>query len=125
MSINRQDAAERNTFRYAKQLILRLATTALMAGGIGVAGLGLAPGSAHAGPTWATGPYQWCPGQPLPRTGIEWDMGVCHTWYVLYGVKGNVAGRWTDMWDGDNPPAPIKQPLTNCGLFSCPNPPGS
>jgi hypothetical protein len=27
MSINRQDAAERNTFRYAKQLILRLATT--------------------------------------------------------------------------------------------------
>jgi hypothetical protein len=65
----------------------KITAGALVSGAVAVAFLGLAPGSAHAGPTWATGPYQWCPGQPLPRTGIVWDMGVCHTWYVLYGVR--------------------------------------
>jgi hypothetical protein len=106
-------------------IVKNIAAGVLLAGGLAMTGLGPAAGHAHATDSWAIGPYQWCPGQPMPRPGIEWDMGTCHTWFTLYNAKGNVAGRWTDMWDGDNPPAPIRQPLRNCGLFSCPNPPGS
>ena len=84
--------------------IARLATTALVAGGLGVAGLGPAAGTAHAD----GGPHRWCPGEPLPPTGnhvtnpVIWDNNICHTWYwVPVGGMGN-AGQF--VWDGATPP---------------------
>jgi hypothetical protein len=55
-----------------------LATTALVTGGLGLAGLGLASGPAQAEP----GPfpsYHWCPGDFWDSGwGFNWDGGVCH-----------------------------------------------
>lgn len=85
--------------------IVRLATAALVAGGLGVAGVGLAAGTANAD----GGPHRWCPGEPLPPTGnhvtnpVIWDNNICHTYYYVYFGQGNVA---QNIWDGDNPPAP-------------------
>jgi len=48
----------------------RFALTALVSTGVGLAGLGLAPVTAHADPTSDWGPAKhWCPGEPLPATG--------------------------------------------------------
>jgi hypothetical protein len=58
--------------------ILRFATTMLVSGGLGLAGLGLASGPAQAEP----GPfsaYHWCPGDFWdPGWGFNWEGGVCH-----------------------------------------------
>ncbi|MCV7377071.1 hypothetical protein BST11_13635 [Mycobacterium alsense] len=103
----------------------RMLAGAVLSAGVTMAGFGAATGTAHAD-AWAEGPHQWCPGQPLPQADIQWDMGACHTWYLLVGgPKGNVGGRWNTIWDGPNPPAPIRKPPGNCGLFFCPEPPGS
>lgn len=82
-----------------------------MTGGLALAGSGLAAGSAQAesgyaqfrGPLPAVrGPYQWCPGQPLPEDDVGWDMSVCHTWYwVAYGFQAN---RGQFVYEGDTPP---------------------
>jgi hypothetical protein len=105
--------------------LTRMIAGAALSTGVAMAGLGAANGIAHAD-AWAEGPHQWCPGQPLPQADIRWDMGVCHTWYLLVGgPKGNVGGRWNTIWDGADPPAPIRKPPGNCGLFWCPEPPGS
>jgi hypothetical protein len=78
----------------------RLAATVLVSGVLGLAGLGLAAGTAQAAPR---GPYQWCPGQPLPATDVNWDMSVCHTWYrVDSGFQANVGSF---VYEGDRPPA--------------------
>jgi hypothetical protein len=95
---------------------------ALLSGGVAVASLGLAPGTAQAQPGPAPlypGPFatdnedwgpakHWCPGEPLPATGNHvtdpfrgWDMSVCHTYYYLWPGMGNVSNM---IWDGDNPP---------------------
>jgi len=85
--------------------IARLTTTALVAGGMGMAALGLTAATAHAD----GGPHRWCPGEPLPPTGnhvtnpVIWDNNVCHTYYYVYFGQGNVA---QNIWDGDNPPPP-------------------
>jgi hypothetical protein len=101
-----------NTIRKMKPLVVGFATSLLVSGGLGLAGLGLAVGTAHAGPNG--GPYQWCPGQSPHLAGIDvteysWDLNVCHTFYsVSYGL-GNVPYRFgptTSIWEGDNPPAP-------------------
>jgi hypothetical protein len=91
--------------------IAGLATTLLVSGGLGLAGLGLAAGVAQAEPGLAPqfhgfpaarGPYQWCPGDNLPASDVNWDMSVCHTWYwVNYGFQANV-GQF--VYEGDNPP---------------------
>ena len=97
-----------------------LATIALLFGGLGLAGFGLAAGAAQAepgfapqyhGPVFAGGPYQWCPGQDKGGFGgafntpgpPNWDWGVCHTYYVVQDGQGNVS---PSIWEGDNPPAP-------------------
>jgi hypothetical protein len=111
-----------NNVRSMPRQIVRVATTALVAGGLGVAGLGLTVGTAaaHPGPVplnaWPgcpedhpQGPCRWCPGQPLPPTGnhvtnpVIWDNNICHTYYYVYFGQGNVA---QNIWDGDNPPPP-------------------
>jgi hypothetical protein len=68
---------------------------ALLSGGVAVAGLGLAAGTAQAAPP----AHQWCPGQRMPDDGanpdgtphlFSWDMSVCHTYYVVGYKQGNV-----------------------------------
>ncbi len=122
------------------QNLKRIIGGALFSGGLAVAGLGLAVGTAQAQPGPAPlypGPFatdngdwgpahHWCPGQPLPDTGnsvtdpLRWDMTICHTYYYTYPY-GNVAKT---IWDGDNPPPKPPPPiglictrqLTNCHL---------
>jgi hypothetical protein len=99
------------------------ALTKLIAGGllsVGlVAGLGLPAGTAEASPGgWPGcdgphGPCHWCPGDAPVRTGnmvndpVVWDNGVCHTYWRVDMGQGNVA---KEIWDGDNPPAPLPPP---------------
>lgn len=107
------------------RLIVGLAATALVSGGLGLAvGGGIA--QAQPGPFAADdggwGPSQhWCPGeQPEPRTGnhitdpLNWDWNVCHTYYFLWPGMGNVSSM---IWDGENPP-PRPPPLV--GLYCDP-----
>jgi hypothetical protein len=84
-----------NTASYLK----RIAAGALLSGVVAVTGFGLAAVAAQAN---TRGPYQWCPGQPLPESDVGWDMNVCHTWYwVDYGFQAN---RGHFVYEGDNPP---------------------
>jgi hypothetical protein len=94
MSINRTNPLEApaaSNLRFMTQQIVRLAMTALVAGGLGAAALGLAQ-AAYARPNPACNDmapcYTWCPGDPLPNSNqpISWDMNVCHDWY--YGGAG-------------------------------------
>jgi hypothetical protein len=112
----------------------RIIAGALLSGGLAVAGVGLAAGTAQA---WG-GPYSWCPGQSMDdpsgpnRYGNQysWDMNVCHTWYrVDYGygnvpriINGTSTLQGSSAWDGDNPPPPNPSGV-NCGLMWCPVPP--
>jgi len=91
--------------------ISRLATTVLVCGGLGLAGFGLAAGTAQADPV----AHQWCPGQRLPDDGTNpdgtphvftWDMNVCHTYYVVGYRHGNVGDY---IW-ADSPPPPQPPP---------------
>jgi hypothetical protein len=99
--------------------VSRLATTVLLSGGFGLAGLGLGAGIAH-----AEGPYQWCPGDdPGGYQGAfnspadarpNWDWGVCHTYHWLRPGRGNVSST---IWEGDNPPPPAPwEPPNMCWL---------
>jgi hypothetical protein len=66
-----------------KQRIAALAVAALTSGALGLAGLALAEGTAHAD-NGCDVPYGcWCPGKSLPRTSgpIDWDMSVCHNYH--------------------------------------------
>jgi hypothetical protein len=101
--------------------IAGLATTLLVSGGLGLAGLGPGAGTAQAtcSPGAAVvngmcyGPNHWCPGQSLyvsqggPNRDVNWDMNICHTWYWVADGEGNVSPQ---VWDGDNPPPPPAPP---------------
>jgi hypothetical protein len=96
---------------------------ALLSGGLAVAGLGPAAGTAH-----ADGPHRWCPGNPknMPYVVnglIDWDWNVCHTWYSTNYGMGNVTsqGRPMSIWDGDNPPPEAIAPRVCPPIsFMCP-----
>lgn len=109
----------------------KITTGALVSGAVAVASLGLATGTAQADPQ-SPGPFQWCPGQPLPgshaasvpgvnvkipATHVIWDNSVCHTyWQTPYG-RGNVPmsdAPVSEIWDGPDPP-PYFQPV--CAPF--------
>ncbi len=107
-----------NNVRSLTRRIARAATTALVAGGIAVAGLGLSAGSSGANPGGAwpgcpndhpQGPCHWCPGDPPVQTGnlridpVRWDANVCHTYWYVYPGQGNVANM---IFEGDTPPPP-------------------
>ena len=62
---------------------------ALLAGSLAAIGAGRGTGTAQADP-FSPQPHSWCPGQGLPYRGIEWNMGVCHTWYIVPMGQGNV-----------------------------------
>jgi hypothetical protein len=91
--------------------IVGLATTVLVSGGLGLAGLGLVAGTAHA----ANG--RWCPGQDMglptgPGRDSIWDMSVCHDWWQVRYGQGNVPNYWgspSAIW-ADSPPPPPPPP---------------
>jgi hypothetical protein len=72
--------------------ISRFAMAVLVAGGLGVAGFGMAAGTARAEPGgWPGcdnpgGPCHWCPGDEAPHTGnhitdpMDWDWNICTYW---------------------------------------------
>jgi hypothetical protein len=106
----RKEAAMYNTRALKKAIV-----GALLAGSVAVSGVGLTTGTAQADP-FAAQPHTWCPGQGLPFRGIEWDMGVCHTWYVVPVGQGNV--RFAGSTDGSFVSADIPAPI-----FTPPPPP--
>jgi hypothetical protein len=98
-----------------------LATTLLVSGGLGVAGLGEC--IAHA-EDWCSppamvngvwyGPNRWCPGDSLfhltqnhVTNPINWDMKVCHTYYNVPWGQGNIG---QNIWEGANPLPPETLP---------------
>jgi hypothetical protein len=94
----------------------RVITGALLSGGVAVAGLGLATGTALAD----TGvQHHWCPGSrdsTAPTPNYNWDWHVCHTYYWTKSGQGNVPylGRLpSNLWDGPNPPANSVPPCGN------------
>ncbi|MEI6253672.1 MAG: hypothetical protein WCP30_12770 [Mycobacteriaceae bacterium] len=93
------------------QRAARVATTAMMVAGLGLASIGIGPGTAHA---YTYGPFQWCPGQPLPNDPprpdgeLNWDMTVCHTYYYDWDVFTHSVAHY---WEGPNMfPTPIPPP---------------
>ena len=120
-----------NTIRKMKPIVVGFATSLLVSGSLGLAGLGLAAGTAQADPQ-SSGPYQWCPGQPLPghpgggypamhlswpATYVVWDNSVCHTYWKMTVDRGNVSmndGAVSDFWDEPDPP-PYFEPV--CAPF--------
>lgn len=117
------EVAKGNNVGLMTRRIMRSATTALLAAGLGMAGLGLAAGTAQ-----ADGPHRWCPGDPknMPYVVnglLDWDWSVCHTWYSANYGQGNVTmqGRPTSIWDGDNPPPDAVTPRECPPIaFMCP-----
>jgi hypothetical protein len=105
--------------------IAGLATTLLVSGSLGLAGLGLGVGTAQADDNY--GPHQWCPGQSMdwptgPWNRVDWDMNVCHTWYVVGLGQGNVperSGGPSNIWDGDGqlPPSCAVPEIPPCGML--------
>jgi hypothetical protein len=94
-----------------RKRIVGLATTALVTGGLGLAGFALTPGTAQAEP----GPfpaYHWCPGDDwFPWWGFNWDWGTCHDDHHRdfdgwdhsrdwWGDQGGDRGGW-QPWQGD------------------------
>jgi hypothetical protein len=101
--------------KWKEAAMRKIIAGALLAGSVAVIGAGLVTGTAQADPS-AAQPHSWCPGQGLPFRGIEWDMGVCHTWYVVPVGQGNV--RFAGSTDGSFVSADIPAPI-----FTPPPPP--
>ena len=87
--------------------ISRYAALALAAGAA-VAGIGAGIGQAQPFTPQGT---RWCPDEALPFSNIQWDMSVCHTWYIVPFGQGNV--QMVDLkgnplesfiYAGDTPP---------------------
>ncbi len=81
---------------------------ALVSGGIAVAGLGLAAGTAQAASGIAPQAH-WCPGDPVQQLPHGWDQSVCHDYY------------WTGP-DAQNPNSHLVEgvmPPLMCGPVPC------
>ena len=77
-----------DSHRLMKRIIVGLAATVLISGGLAVVDFGLV-GTAQAFPT----AHVWCPGDPLPNTTapIDWNMTSCHHWdYGMSYEPGDV-----------------------------------
>jgi hypothetical protein len=90
---------------------------ALLLGGVAVSVVGPAAGIAQADPSDPVPEqsHSWCPGQGLPFPGIQWDMGVCHTWYMVPVGSGNVrmatpAGKAVNSFVSADIPPPMLTP---------------
>ncbi len=124
--------------------IAHLATTLVVSGGVGLAGLTLASGTAQAdNPFW--GPSysgencppgvgsctHWCPGDPpIPGSefgAISWDWNICHDWYWNSEGTVDIATNTVYPWHGapheaaPRPPAPSGPPPAPAALpADCP-----
>lgn len=88
--------------------------TVVLTGTVAVAALALGTGTAQADP-FAAQPHSWCPGKALPFNNIQWNMGVCHTWYTVPFGQGNVRmvdlrGNPLDSFISADIPAPMLTP---------------
>jgi hypothetical protein len=106
--------------------ISRFATTVVISGGLSLAVLGLAPGTAHAtGPSYQGGNCpggmtctHWCPGDPpIPGSQvITWDWNVCHDWYWtsegVIDIDSNTIYPWRGSPHQAPPPPPPPPPYT-------------
>jgi hypothetical protein len=116
------EAAEDDNPKFTKRVIVGLATTVLVSGGLGLAGLGAGTAYAEPGFIDPVGPYHWCPGgKPLD---VNWDQSICHTyWHVATGA-GNVGGpgdSHNNLWEGPNPPRVPEGPCFSMWIPSpCP-----
>jgi hypothetical protein len=121
--------------RVMKRVIVGLATTVLVSGGLGLAGLGAgaaladddcSPPTKVNGICW--GPNHWCPGDSLfhltqnhVHDPVTWDMNVCHTYYH---VARDQANQGQGIYEGPSPPPPqAPPPPAPPGLPFCPIPP--
>jgi hypothetical protein len=121
-------AVEGNNPGAMKRLIVGLATTVLVSGGLGLAGLGLVEGTAQAAPV-----FTQCPGdtaftldpQDMQKLAeLPGGLSVCQRWY--YDAEGNVVagvpgpGKPPPSTPGDRG-VPVPPPLmcgpVPCGLF--------
>jgi hypothetical protein len=104
--------------------ISRFATTVLVSCGLGLAGLGLATGTAQADPAW--GPSysggncppgvgactRWCPGDTLYSWSsmVKWDWNICHDWYWnsegVVDIVSNTIYPWHGVPHQAPPPPP-------------------
>jgi hypothetical protein len=96
--------------------ISRFATSVLVAGGLGLSGLGLATATAD-GPSYQGGNCpsgltctHWCPGDPaIPGSQVlSWDWNVCHDWYWnsegIVDVTTNTIYPWSGTPHAAAPP---------------------
>jgi hypothetical protein len=110
--------------------VSRFATAVEVSGGLSLAGLGLATGTAQADPAW--GPSysagncpaaigtctHWCPGDPLiPGSQvITWDWNICHDWYWnsegVVDINANMIYPWHGVPHEAPPPPPPLPPYT-------------
>jgi hypothetical protein len=97
--------------KWKETAMKKIIVGALLAGSVAVSLVGLTTPTAQADP-FAAQPHSWCPGQGLPFRGIEWNMGVCHTWYIVPVGKGNVrfAGSTDGSFVSADGPAPMLTP---------------
>lgn len=110
--------------RSMNRVIVGLATTAVLSGGLGLAGLGLGAPTAQADDDCSPaamvngicyGPNRWCPGDSLFHLTqnhvydpVTWDMTVCHTYYH---VAPDQANQGQGIYEGPNPPPPQAPPM--------------
>lgn len=98
---------------------LQCAASIVVAGGLGLSGLGLATAVAQ-GPSYQGGNCppgmtctHWCPGAPNPPGSqvLSWDWNVCHDWYWdSYGIT-DVTTNTMYPWSGAPRPAAAPPPL--------------
>jgi hypothetical protein len=102
--------------------------TALVAGGLGLAGLGLAAGNAEASPPYAGGdcpPGQtcsrWCPGDSIQDVqGANWDWNLCHDWaFSAAGIVDLGSGAVAYPYPG-GPIPPAGPPIPRARPPYCP-----
>ena len=85
----------------------------LLSGGVAVAGIGPAAGTAQASCN-APGNCSivWCPGHSLPAPDVKWDMSRCHTYYSGHlGEPGTAGGIQVGAHIIEGEP----QPVNPCG----------
>jgi hypothetical protein len=93
-----------------RTLIAGLATAALVSGGLGLAGLGLAAGTAQAQPSFVP-LATWCPGQPVPGyPPVVWDMNVCHDYYETTNTPDHLTHVVEGEFAPPNGPLPLWVP---------------
>ena len=113
--------------------VVGLATTLLVCGGVGVAGLPARLAQADPG-ACAPGKacMRWCPGDPDPAgRPIPWDGGVCHDFYWdsagVHDVGTSTFYSWSSLpFNQPPPPGPVPTQTSYLPLPTlpfCPLPP--